>query len=176
VTTQFSVHVCDEHDHITHHEYLADPTRDCRRELTDKLLEALHGTESIVVYHASFERERLLDLAELFQDLTPQLLDVIERLFDLEAVIRRSYYHPGFRGSYSIKRVLPVLVPDLSYAGLPIGDGDTAVAKFARMAMGQYDAEETAEVRQQLLDYCELDTLAMVRMNQCLLEIAVLNT
>ena len=173
VTTQFSIHVCDEPDHvIRHHAYLADPARDCRPELADKLLKALHGTKSVIVYHASFERGRLSDMADLFQDLKPQLQDVIDRLFDLEVVIRSDYYHPGFRGSYSLKRVLPVLVPELSYEGLAIGDGGTAVARFARMALGQYDTEETAAIRKQLLAYCELDTMAMVRLHQRLLEIS----
>jgi predicted RecB family nuclease len=172
ITTQFSLHVCDEPGQvIDHHEYLADPTRDCQRELAMKLLEVLEGTKSVIVYHASFESGRLTDLAKLFQDLAPQLQDVIDRLFDLEVAIRNGYYHPDFRGSYSIKRVLPVLVPDLTYEGLPIGDGDTAVAQFARMALGQYDTEEVAVIRRQLLDYCALDTLAMVRLHQRLLEI-----
>lgn len=173
ITTQFSLHVCDEPGHvIRHHEYLADPTRDCKRELAESLLSALEGTKSVIVYHASFERGRLTDLAKLFQDLAPQLQDVIRRLVDLEVVIRNGYYHPDFRGSYSIKRVLPVLVPDLTYEGLAIADGDAAVAQFARMALGQYDTEEVAVIRKQLLNYCALDTLAMVRLHQRLLEIA----
>ena len=173
ITTQFSLHVCDEPGRvIDHHEYLADPTRDCQRELAVKLLEALEGTKGVIVYHASFERGRLTDLAKLCQDLAPQLQGVIRRLVDLEMVIRNGYYHPDFRGSYSIKRVLPVLAPDLTYKGLPIADGDAAVAQFARMALGQYDTEEVAVIRKQLREYCEMDTLAMVRLHQRLLEIA----
>ena len=84
ITTQFSIHVCDEPGHVIRHdEYLAYPTRDCQRELAEKLLEALHGTKSVIVYHASFEKGRLSDLADLFQDLKPQLQDVIDRLVDL---------------------------------------------------------------------------------------------
>jgi Domain of unknown function(DUF2779) len=123
------------------------------------------------VYHAAFERDQLAGLAELLPDLASRLKPVIGRLFDLEVVIRRGYYHPRFRGSYSIKRVLPVLVPELSYQGLPIGDGDTAVAKFARMALGQYSSEDAAEIRQQLLTHCHLDTLAMAELHRRLLEI-----
>lgn len=173
ITTQFSIHVCDEPGNIiAHHEHLADSARDCQRELAESLLSALEDTKSVIVYHAAFERGRLDDLEKLCQDLAPELQDVIRRLVDLEMVIRNGYYHPDFRGSYSIKRVLPVLVSDLTYEGLPIGDGDTAVAQFARMALGQYDTEEVAIIRKQLLDYCALDTLAMVRLHQRLLEIA----
>jgi hypothetical protein len=173
ITTQFSIHVCDEPGNvIAHHENLADSARDCQRELAETLLKALEGTKSVIVYHASFEKGRLTDLAKRCQDLAPQLQGVIRRLVDLESVIRNGYYHPDFRGSYSIKRVLPVLVPDLTYEGLPIADGDAAVAQFARMALGQYDTEEVAVIRKQLLEYCALDTLAMVRLHQRLLDIA----
>jgi len=172
ITTQFSVHICDEAGHvIAHHDYLADPARDCRRELAERLLEVLDGTGSVIVYHASFERGQLDWLARLFPDLALSLEGVIHRLFDLKEVIWRSYYHPDFRGSFSIKKVLPVLVPDLSYEGLPIGDGEAAIAAFARMAMGQYGVNEVADIRRRLLDYCRLDTLAMVRLHHRLLEI-----
>ena len=127
---------------------------------------------SVIVYHAAFERGQLTKLANLFPDLAARLKAVVGRLFDLEVVIRQGYYHPAFRGSYSIKRVLPVLIPELSYQGLPIGDGDTAVAKFARMALRQYDTDQAAEVRRQLLRYCHLDTLAMVELHRRLQEIA----
>lgn len=158
LTTQFSVHVCDKPGHvIAHDEFLADPSRDCRRELVENLLAALGDQGSVIVYHAAFERGQLAGSAELFPDLASRLNAVISRLFDLEVVIRRGYYHPAFRGSYSIKRVLPILVPELSYQGLPIGDGDTAVAKFARIALGHYGSEDAAEIRQQLLTYCHLD-------------------
>jgi len=173
VTTQFSVHICDQPGHVVaHHEFLADPSRDCRRELAENLLAILGNHGSVIVYHAAFERGQLARLAELFPDLAPGLNVVIARLVDLEVVIRRGYYAPAFRGSFSIKRVLPVLVQNLSYKGLPIGDGDTAVAKFARMSLGQYDSDQAAEIRSQLLRYCRLDTLAMVELHGKLLEIA----
>jgi len=173
VTTQFSVHLCDEPGHVVaHHEYLADPARDCRRELAERLLEVLSNEGGIIVYHAAFERGQLARLAELFPDLAPRLASAISRLFDLKEVIGQSYYNPELRGSFSIKRVLPVLVPDLSYEGLPINDGDTAMSKFGRMAIGQYDRGQVAEIRQQLLEYCGLDTLAMVELHRRLLEIS----
>jgi hypothetical protein len=173
VTTQFSSHRCDRPGHVVaHHEFLADPARDCRRELAEDLLAVLGDQGSVIVYHAAFERGQLAKLTNLYPDLAAQLNGVIGRLFDLEVAIRRGYYHPAFRGSYSIKRVLPVLVPSLGYESLPIGDGETAVTKFARMALGQYDSDQAAEIRCQLLRYCHLDTLAMVELHRRLLEIA----
>ncbi len=81
-------------------------------------------------------RQRIGELARLFPDLTGPLAAISERLFDLLRVIRAHYYHPAFHGSYSIKTVLPVLVPDMTYEGMAVGDGGAAVARFARMALG----------------------------------------
>jgi hypothetical protein len=98
-------------------------------------------------------------------------LKLTERLFDLLAVIRDGYYHPGFGGSVSIKVVLPVLVPEFRYDGLVIGDGDTAVARFARAAMGKCSAKELEQLKTDLLVYCRQDTLAMVRLHESLLDV-----
>ena len=73
-----------------------------------------------------------------------------------------------FMGSFSIKRVLSALVPYLSYAGLGVADGDTAIMRFARMARGEVSAEKVAVIRRELLDYCQTDTLAMVRLHETL--------
>jgi hypothetical protein len=66
------------------------------------------------------------------------------------------------RGSYSIKQVLPALVPDLSYQGLGVADGGMAMLAYHEMCAAQ-DPERTAEIRRDLLAYCALDTWAMVR-------------
>ena len=88
------------------------------------------------------------------------------------AVIRDGYYHPDFHGSLSIKQVLPVLVPDMTYDDLGIRDGLTASAQFARMAQGRCDEGEARALRQDLETYCHQDTLAMVRLHEKLLELA----
>ena len=88
---------------------------------------------------------------------------IVNRLVDLCAILQRYYYHPYFHGSYSIKQVLPVMVEDLRYDGMEIINGSDAVAQFALLARGKYDNHEAKKVRQDLLDYCKLDTLAMVR-------------
>ena len=99
-------------------------------------------------------------------DLTKELQGLVGRLVDLCAILKRNYYHPDFHGSYSIKKVLPVMVPELSYDNMEIGNGSDAVAQFALLARGKYDKEEAKKVRQNLLDYCKLDTLAMVKLHE----------
>lgn len=110
------------------------------------------------------------NLGRLFRDLKPDLDGCVKRLFDLEKAFKGWFYHPEFRGRTSIKVTLPALV-DLSYDGLAIADGDTAVAKYAHMARGKITGDAAGEVRQDLLEYCKRDTLAMVRLHERLLKL-----
>jgi len=166
VLTQFSIHRCSALGQIDDHsEFLADHSRDCRRELAERLIADL-GEEGSVVVYSPFELSRIKELAALFPDLRTRLAAIAERIFDLLPIIRGGYYDPEFYGSFSIKSVLPVLVPELSYASLAIGDGDAAIAQFARLALNQYTDDEAGQIRKHLLEYCKLDTLAMVRLHE----------
>jgi hypothetical protein len=172
VLTQFSIHERDSiAGELRHIEYLADATRDCQRDLANALCDALGRDGSILVYSA-FEKSRIKQLAQLFPDLAEPLEAILDRLVDLLAIITNHVYHPEFHGSFSIKKVLPALVPDLSYDHLEIRNGKVAVERFARMARGQITGNEVETTRSQLLKYCELDTLAMVRLHDKLAEVA----
>jgi hypothetical protein len=172
VTTQYSLHRRQRPDgELEHVDYLADPMRDCEEELARKLIDDCGTSGSIVVY-TGFEQTQIKALAERFPELSSALLKLAERLFDLHSVIRGGYYHRDFGGSFSIKAVLPILVPGLGYDGLAIGDGDTASARFALAAMGKLSPKELAQLRTDLLVYCERDTLAMVRLHDALLALA----
>lgn len=86
------------------------------------------------------------------------------------ALVRERSVHPGFLAPTSSKKVLPVVVPAMSYAGLAIADGGTAMAMFARLARGEVEDEEA--LRRQMMAYWEQDTLAMVKLHQRLVEVA----
>jgi predicted RecB family nuclease len=172
VLTQFSIHHRDEMGRdLRHSEYLADAARDCRRELAVALIEALGQHGSIVVY-SGFERQRISGLQKLFLDLEEPLQQILDRLVDMLPIIGDHVAHPEFHGSFSIKKVLPALVPGLSYDGLAIRNGALAIARFAQMARGEISGEAVQETRAALLAYCKMDTLAMVRLHERLLEIA----
>jgi hypothetical protein len=163
LVTQYSLHVeASPGSDLAHREYLADHTRDCREELATELIRDAAGCRSILVY-SSFEKTMIRGLANLLPAYAPELADIEAKLFDLEPVVRRGLVHPDFGGRSSIKVVLPVLAPDLSYADLEIGDGGAAVAAFAKLTSGKVTEEEVRAVRRALLAYCKLDTLAMVR-------------
>lgn len=167
IPVQYSLHICDLPGNITHHaEYLADPHHDCRRDLTQRLIENCKGEGSIIAY-SSFEKTTITKLSKSFPDLSEELQSLIDRIVDLEKCIK-CINHPEFCGRTSIKVVLPVLVPYLSYKGLEIADGDTALVTFAKMAQGKMDSEDMEMTRAALLEYCKMDTLAMVRLHEVL--------
>jgi CRISPR/Cas system-associated exonuclease Cas4 (RecB family) len=171
VLTQFSIHHRDNlAGPVSHSEYLADATKDCERELAEALIDKLGQHGSIMVY-SSFEKTRLTSLRNAFADLADALDLIIARLVDLHPLVADYLYHPDFKGSFSIKKVLPALVPDLSYSGLDVADGDTAITRFARMVRGEVPPSDIALTRQKLLDYCKVDTLAMVRLHEALFEL-----
>jgi len=168
VLTQFSIHHRNSIEaEPTHSDYLADASKDCEREVAEALLAALGDRGSIIVY-SHFEKTRIEALTKSFSDLAEALQAIITRLCDLRTVIEHTTYHPKFRGSFSIKKVLPALVPQLSYADLRIANGDTAITRFAAMAKGQIAGDAVRQTRQDLLEYCKRDTLAMVRLHEAL--------
>jgi len=170
IPTQYSINKCSEPGHIIDHfEYLADPSKDCRRELAENLVSILEGESSIIVY-SNFEKGIINGLGSVFADLSNKLNLLIDRMVNLEAIIKRNFYHPDFHGSRSIKRILPVLVPDMSYDGLKIADGDSAMVAFAYLAFGKYEDREVETIRRNLLSYCNQDALALVRLHERLIK------
>jgi len=157
---QWSCHHEDDSGNLTHSAFLAKDMEDPREALALSLLETLGNRGSIVVY-SPFEKSVIRSLADTFPHLASRLLALNDRMVDLLQIIKAHYYHPAFHGSFSIKQVLPVLVPALSYKELAITGGDVAPMEFQRM-MGSQDAEERNSIYTNLLAYCAMDTLAMV--------------
>jgi hypothetical protein len=170
IPTQYSIHECPAVGNVrSHKEYLCDPKHDSRRDLAQRLVADLPGEGSIITY-SNFEKTIINGLATLFPDLADKLSGIMQRIFNLEAVIRDDYYHPAFHGSTSLKDTLPSVVPEMSYATLNIKDGDSASATFAYMAQGRYTDDEIVRLKKDLLAYCAQDTLALVRLHERLCE------
>ena len=166
--TQFSIDKSFEIGKVSEHfEYIADYKKDCRREIAEKLIEYL-GNEGSIITYANFEKIAISKLALLFPDLSEALNRIAERVIDFEILVRKNYYDINFHGRSSIKKVLPVMVPDMNYDNLEIGEGGDAAAAFAFIVMGLYDGEKIAETKKNLLKYCAQDTLAMVKIHSFL--------
>ncbi len=165
IPTQWSNHIEQPDGSLAHAEFLCRDERDPREALAVTLLESLGQEGSICVY-SSYERSVIERLAEDFPSLRKDLKRVVARLWDLHVVIRDHYYHPAFEGSYSIKTVLPAVVPSLSYDDLVIRDGGVAACEYSRMIFSVTDWIEKAQIQEALLRYCERDTLAMVELRK----------
>jgi hypothetical protein len=164
VTFQFSLHIMHEPGgELEHHEFLADGATNPQKEFIDRLLAAVPRNACILVWNSGFESSRLKELAEAFPEKKEDIDQLIKNIRDLMVPFRRgSFYHWQFNGSYSIKNVLPALVPELSYDNLEIKNGGMASSSWLRMIQSN-DDEEKSTIRKQLLKYCGLDTLAMVK-------------
>jgi hypothetical protein len=104
-----------------------------------------------------------------FDDLAPALEAIAARIVDLLPVVRDHYYHPDMRGSFSIKAVLPARLPELSYDALPsVKDGRAAQVAFQEAISPETTPQRRDEIRDHLLAYCKLDTLAMVELTRSL--------
>jgi len=161
---QYSLHIQEkEGAEPIHYEYLVEPGDDPRRELAEKLLAEIPEDACVLTYNQSFEKGVLNNLAEAFPDLAEGINARIENIRDLMVLFKkRDVYRWQMRGSYSIKAVLPALVPELSYEGLSVSDGMMAMRAYHELCETD-DPDKVAELRQALLDYCRFDTLAMVR-------------
>ncbi len=154
-----------------HREFLAEGDTDPRRAFIERLLADTGAPGDIVVYNKGFEAGRLDDLALLFPDLAAAIHERIGRIKDLMVPFRaRYYYTPAMKGRYSIKNVLPALVPEMGYDDLAIGDGYMAMSAYS-LLRAERDTEKAGELRKNLLAYCRLDTLAMVKILERLEEI-----
>jgi predicted RecB family nuclease len=160
---QYSLHIQREpNSPIEHKEFLGDGENDPRLDLIKQLIDEIGTTGSVVCYNVAFERSRLKELGENFPIYQKQLSSIIDRLVDLMVPFQKLwYYHPEFKASYSIKAVLPALIPEFSYDNLNIHNGGEASSIYPTLSSMTKD--EKTNVIKDLLAYCELDTLAMVK-------------
>ncbi len=160
---QFSLHRLAPNQSLTHAAFLDLQGSDPSERFARALIEVCHEPIPIFVYNAGFEGARLTELAQRFDALRVPLLDIKQRLVDLHPIARDHYYHPGQQGSWSIKKVLPTLAPDLDYSALSqVQDGSQAMQAYLEAIDSNTTAERKAQIQERLLAYCELDTLAMV--------------
>jgi len=162
---QWSVHVQRQPGAAPEHfEFLATDASDPRPAFISALCDAIGDRGTIMVYFQQFEFQRLSDLASWLPEFSARIKKIQSRLWDLLPIIRNHVYHPAFGGSYSLKSVLPALVPEMSYEGMDVADGRAAGIAWESLVHGALDRDESQRIRKALLDYCGQDTLGMVRL------------
>lgn len=172
---QFSLHIEREpgvcHKDQDHIEFLATDHDDHRKELVELLINSIGDKGHVIAYNYGFEKSRMKELANIFPEYHDKLMDLVNRTFDLRDLLKGNkkqfgeeakwlYYHEGLQGSYSIKKVLPIFVPELTYKGLDVANGVDAVVTYAKFPT--MNKEEFKLKKQALLYYCKQDTWAMV--------------
>ncbi|MCS4155486.1 hypothetical protein GGQ03_002789 [Salinibacter ruber] len=168
VPFQYSLHVVEEgqplgREEVAHKEFLWTGEGDPRRPLAERLVQDIGPEGSIVVYNATFERGILEDLQEAFPQWEDRFESYTHRLWDQGKIFQEGHYvHPSQKGSWSLKTVLPAFDPDLKYGDLDVQEGMEAVVQYSRMISPETSDSEAREIEEDLLEYCEQDTWAMV--------------
>ena len=171
---QFSIHKDDGKGNLEHFEFLAEVGADPRYELALNLIKFIPQDACVLAYNMGFEKRVIRRLATNYPQISSELMAIHDNIKDLMAPFSsKSYYHPKMQGSYSIKYVLPALVPEFesAYKDLNlIHHGGEAMQAYE--AMMYMPADERESYKKALLAYCKLDTLAMVKVLEKLRKVA----
>lgn len=171
---QYSLHIIEANNQeIIHQEYLATKKGDPAKELVKSLRKHISDKGSVIVWNKTFEAGRNKEMAQMYPEYKDFLLSLNQRIYDLADIFKNNLYVDSkFKGSWSIKNVLPVLVPNLSYKGLTIGKGDQAMLAWWDMVnLTEEEEFKKLPIINALTKYCELDTMAMVEIWRKLNEI-----
>jgi predicted RecB family nuclease len=165
---QWSDHILHRDGALEHREYLSDEDRDPREEFARSLVKAL-GTRGSIFSYTLYEKRVIEELAEHLPRFRGRLRSTLGRFKDLHSLVRRYFYHPRFYGSFSLKSVLPALVPDMNYEDLAIQEGNQASLEYLRMIDPSTPQVEKQRIKKALRRYCRQDTIAMVKIREELL-------
>jgi hypothetical protein len=162
---QFSLHILREKGgELEHVEYLHMESSDPAEAIVKLLDQHILPGGTLVSWNKSFEAGVNKEMAERLPQYAPVLERLNSMLYDLKDVFSKQYYvHPEFKGSVSIKKVLPALVPDLTYAELDIHGGAQASDSWRTMLKPDTMQEEKDVIAKSLKIYCGLDTFAMYK-------------
>jgi hypothetical protein len=164
---QFSLHRLTDSGGLHHTSFLNLEGADPSEAFAHALIDACGKSEPVFVYNAAFEKSRISELAKRFPALQGLLLAINERLVDLLPIAQKYYYHPSQQGSWSIKSLLPAVIPELNYGDLEeVKDGVMAMSAFAEAIHPETSILRKTELHRSLSEYCKLDTYAMVRVWQ----------
>ena len=174
IPVQLSCHLVRADHTELHTQWLFDGKGDPRPAIAQAILDACAPAATVTAYNAQFERSCIELVADACPDKAALLKGIADNLVDLQPMVRENVYDEKFGGSFSIKKVLPALVPGLGYDDLPIAEAETASVQLARVVLGgtSIHPEEREEIRQALLEYCKRDTAAMVALSNKLAELA----
>ena len=162
IVFQYSLHVLQDKDsEPIQFECLILDGEPAER-ISKSLREHMGDTGTVISWFKTFENTRNRELANFLPSYKDFFLGIIARTYDLMYIVEGQHYvHPGFEGRASIKKVLPVLAPHLSYKTLGVQNGTDAIEAYRKITKGELTGAEAKEKERQMLEYCKLDTYAM---------------
>ncbi|MGM0583025.1 MAG: DUF2779 domain-containing protein, partial [Bacteroidota bacterium] len=165
IVFQYSLHVQESPKaELKHFYYLAKDLKDPSREMSKTLQDRIGDSGTVIAWNMGFEKGCNTEMGERAPEYKLFYEDINNRMYDLMHVFKKGFYvHKEFHGSASLKKVLPVVVPELSYKDLDINEGVLASNSWGDMVTKEMTQKEKDKIYDDLLKYCELDTLAMVR-------------
>lgn len=173
VPFQYSLHILESPDaELTQKEYLHRDNSDPSRPLTERLLKDIGDIGSVIVWFEGFEKARNSELGDMLPEYKEVMESINSRIVDLMIPFKLKWYDdPRFNGSASIKQVLPVLCPYLSYKELGIQEGGSAQRLWMEAILDDKRADQKEQILADLIEYCKLDTLAMVEIYRKLVKL-----
>jgi hypothetical protein len=164
IVFQYSLHIQESADsELKHFEFLFNKNGDPTREMAESLRELIGEKGTPIAWNMGFEQDCNEGMAERDNEFKDFFENVNDRMYDLMSIFKKELYiHKDFYGSASLKKVLPAVVPSLSYKELGIQEGMLASNSWYEMIKPETSEGRKKEIYNDLLEYCELDTLAMV--------------
>lgn len=169
---QYSVHILrTPKGKLEQVSYIHETFNDPAKALTEALVRDIGPTGSVIVWNERFEASRNEELGEMLPKHAKALRSINERMYDLMQIVKSGLYVDSrFEESASLKKVLPVMAPELSYKDLVIQEGQTASASWGELTDPATPSKRKKDLKRDMLAYCERDTLAMVVLYQKFLE------
>jgi hypothetical protein len=171
---QYSLHIEQEDGSLEHKEYLATPGQDPRELIAKRMVEDIPKDACVMAFNISFEKSIIRTLADNYPVYEDHLMNIHDNLIDLATPFQDGdYWMPEMRGHYGLKYALPAIVPEMkdAYHDLEgVHNGGDAMRMFVQLGEA-IDIDEIIKTKTALLEYCKLDTYAMVRILEKLKEL-----
>jgi hypothetical protein len=163
---QYSLHIEYEDGTLEHKEYLAEPGKDPREEISRRMTEDIPQGSCMMAYNISFEMRVIKKLSKLFPKYSNHLMSIHDNFIDLYTPFKnRDYFTPEMKGKSKLKTVLPIIVPEMKNAYFELDlvhEGGEAMNIYQKLFL-EKDLEAIRRYKSALIEYCKLDTYAMVK-------------
>jgi Domain of unknown function(DUF2779)/Domain of unknown function DUF83 len=173
IPVQYSLHIVGAPtEEPIHRDFLFVGSNDPTADFLSSLQQHVGSFGAIIVWNKTFESQVNDAIARRVPEAKNYGVDFYDRLYDLKDIFSKQYFvHKNLYGKVSIKQVLPVLAPELSYSALKIQDGTSAATAWSKIMSGELSEKECADLREQLKKYCSMDSYGMYAIWRALIQI-----